>query len=182
MKLALFAGYAAGPRLGSVTLYRHADDAHGGEIDLTSESLRARLVDLDCVPRKVVHLAGYPTEEGVRFAVAWARGDGKPRRRQFDLAAAPLRVFLEQSRYDGYLPVALTAYPVGDSTRFAAVVRHAPGRAWEARFDLTAEALRDELARREGRGLLPSLVCGYLEDGAVFYAATWAKAPASRRR
>ncbi len=134
------------------------------------------------MPRKVVHLAGYPNHAGVRFVVAWSRDDGKPRRRQFDLPAAAMRAFLEESRNDGYLPVALTAYPVGDATRFAAVVRPAPGRAWEDSFDLTAEALREELARRGGRGPLPSLMCGYRQGGAVLYAATWAKGPASRRR
>ncbi len=181
-KLALLAGYAAGPRLGSVTLYRHADESSGADMGLALDALRTRLADLDLMPCKVVHLAGYPTEEGVRFAVAWARGDGKPRRREFDLAATPMRAFLENSRADGYLPVALTAYPAGESARFAAIVRHAPDRAWEALFDLTAEDLRDELARREGRGPLPSLLCGYREAGEVLYAATWAKAAASRRR
>ncbi len=166
-KLAMFAGYAAGPRLGSATLYRQADDSHGGEIGLARDALRARIAELERMPRKLVHLTGYPTEEGVRYAVAWSRDDGKSRRREFDLAAAPMRVFLDQSRDDGYAPVALTAYPLDDSTRFAAVLRHAPGRTWEAEFDLTAEALRDELARREGRGPLPSLVCGYRRGSEV---------------
>ncbi|HEY2154259.1 MAG TPA: protein kinase, partial [Isosphaeraceae bacterium] len=40
MKLALFAGYEARPRLGSVTLYRQADDSHGCEFGLTLDALR----------------------------------------------------------------------------------------------------------------------------------------------
>lgn len=179
--LALFAGYAAGPRAGSVTLSRRAGDDAGAETGLGPEPLRARLAELGRISRRVACLAGYPTGEGVRFAVAWDRDDGRPWRAEIDLPAAPLRAFLEQGRADGYMPVALSAYPTGESTRFAAVLRHAPGRAWDARFDLAAEDLRDELARRAGRGTVPSLVCGYRQGEDVRYAATWAKATASRR-
>ena len=125
-------------------------------------------------------LFGYPTGEGDRFAVTWGRDDGRPHRREIDLAAGRLRTFLGNGRADGFLPVSLTAYPSGESTRFGAVLRHEPGRTWEARFDLTAEILRDELARPAGR-LLPSLLCGYRQDGATRYIATWAKARAGRR-
>jgi serine/threonine protein kinase len=179
--LAFLVGYEAGTRVGVVTLYRHGGDDAGAESGLDAASLRARIAERERIPRRVVRLSGYPTEEGTRFAVAWDRDDGRPRRWEVDLAPAELRAFLDRGRADEYVPTALVAYPSGGLTRFAAVLRRAAGRAWEARLDLTAEALRDELARRSGRGLLPSLLCGYRLDGEVRYAATWVKGRTGRR-
>jgi serine/threonine protein kinase len=179
--LSLLAGYAAGPRVGVVTLYRHAGENAGAESGLGAAVLRARITELERIPRRLVGLSGYPTEEGTRFAVAWDRDDNRPRRWEIDLTPATLRAFLERGRADEYIPIALTSYPAGGSTRFAAILRRAAGRAWEARFDLSTEALRDELDRRSGRGLLPSLLCGYRVEGAVYYAATWVKERAGRR-
>ena len=148
--LALFAGYGAGGRLGSATLFRRSTDSSGAATGLDLDALDARLAELDRIPRRVRGIFGYPTSEGTRFAVTWGRDVGRPHRREIDLAAVPIRAFLENGQADGFLPVSLTAYPSGDSTRFGAVLRHAPGRTWEARFDLSAEMLRDELARRAG--------------------------------
>ena len=162
-----------------LTLYRPAREDAGTATGLDHEALRARLAELERFSRRVVCLAGYPTEEGCRFAVAWDRDDGRPCRAEFDLPPETLRAFLKRWRADGHLPVALTSYPSGESTRFAAVLRKDPGRSWEGLLDLTAEDLRDELASRAGRGTLPALLCGYGQDGAVRYAATWAGPAAS---
>ena len=87
--LTLFAGYEAGPRLGAVTLYRLADDDAGAATGLDHEAVRDRLAELDRINRRVVCLAGYPTDDGCRFAVAWDREDGRRRRcaADFDLPA-----------------------------------------------------------------------------------------------
>ncbi len=181
LSLLLLGGYTTGARIGSVTLYRRASDGSIAEIGPDLDALRDRLDKLDKIPARLHGLHGYPTTEGARFALIWSPGDGRLQRRDVDMSAEELKVFLDRGARDDFRPVSLTSYAVGDSVRFGAVLRRGGGKAWEARLGLTSEMLYDELGRRTGRDLPPPLLCGYRQDDTTLYAATWAAGRARRR-
>jgi hypothetical protein len=68
----------------------------------------------------------------------------------------------------------LSAYPVGSSVRFSALLQeHDDDRTWDARYGVSADELHQELRHRVRQGMVPTLLAGFLQDADSLYTAVW---------
>ena len=114
-----------------------------------------------------------PTPEGRRFAAFSTSPSLYPQRSAYELTFDALKAFASRAQVDGFLPISLTAYPVGESSRFSIILEKVAGRATEMSFGLTEEALADEFDRRIKRGFSPIVLCGFTHASSVYYNIGW---------
>lgn len=118
-------------------------------------------------------LAGYPTPEGRRFAVFSTSPLRYPQRYAYDLTFDALKVFATRAKADGYVPISLTASPVGGTSRFSVILEKVADRGCDLSFGLTPDTLANELDRQMKRGLSPIVLCGFTHLDSVLYNVGW---------
>jgi hypothetical protein len=85
--------------------------------------------------------------------------------------------FLDDARDQGYEPVYINGYEVGDHTEFAGVAIKNPDdkRQFEYRFDITDEEYRDYFKEMSEKGFRPGCVTGYHTKKGTRFAVVFVK-------
>ena len=172
-KLALFDAYRVASRSGIIGHFRKTDDAIDQALGLDIPAVHAILEKIEKSGHRLIHLVGYTTPEGRRYTVLSSRSSSRPQRHAYELTLDALKVFASRAQADGYLPISLTASPVGETTYFSIILEKAADRACEMTFGLTQEALASEFERRIKRGFSPIVLCGFAQANSVSYNAGW---------
>ncbi len=172
-ELTLFNAYRVASRGGIIGRFCKGDDGVDRALGIDLPDVHAALERVEKLARRLVYLAGYPTPEGRRFAAFSTSPSLYPQRSAYELTFNALKAFASRAQVDGFLPISLTAYPVGESSRFAIILEKVAGRATEMSFGLTEEALADEFDRRIKRGFAPIVLCGFTHASSVYYNIGW---------
>ena len=172
-QLALFDAYRVASRSGIVSHFRKTDDTIDQSLGLDLPSVRPRLERIERLAQRLVYLAGYPTPEGRRFAVFSSGSSLRPQRHAYELTFDALQAFASRAQADGYMPISLTASPVGETTCFSIILEKVADRGCDLTFGLTQEALASEFDRRVRRGFSPIVLCGFTHEQSVLYNVGW---------
>ncbi len=172
-ELSLFNAYRVGSRGGIIGRFCKGDDGVNRALGIDLADVRATLERVEKSSRRLIYLAGYPTPEGRRFAAFSTSPSLYPQRSAYELTLDALKAFASRAQADGYLPISLTASPVGETSCFSIILEKAAGRASEMSFGLTEDALASEFDRRMKRGFSPIVLCGFTQAGSVLYNVGW---------
>ncbi|WP_349607241.1 TIR domain-containing protein [Cupriavidus sp. DF5525] len=144
---------------------------------LTSEELQHELDTLAGQGYRLVDLSGYAVGGQERYAAIWQKGSGPPREARHGLTANRYQQEFDRLVAQGYRPVHVSGYAVGDQVRFAAIWEKDAGVAWVARHDLTPGQFQRQFERLTTDGYRLVDVSGYVREGQDRYAAIWEKRP-----
>ena len=90
------------------------------------------------------------------------------------LKAAGFQKFFDDAKAQGYTPVYINGYDVGDHTEYAGVaVKYAKKQPFEARYDLTDDDYKDFFKDMSKKGWRAVIVSGYHTKGGPRFAAVW---------
>ncbi|MFJ4293629.1 hypothetical protein ACIP1U_28220 [Cupriavidus sp. NPDC089707] len=113
------------------------------------------------------------------MAAIWQKRSGPPREARHGLTANRYQQEFDRLVAQGYRPVHVSGYAVGDQVRLAAIWEKDAGVAWVARHDLTPGQFQRQLERFTTDGYRLVDVSGYVREGQDRYAAIWEKRPGS---
>ena len=147
-KLSLFDAYRVASRSGIIGHFRKTDDTIDQALGIDLPAVHASLEKIEKSAHRLIYLAGYPTPEGRRFAVLSSRSSLRPQRYAHELTFDALKAFASRAQADGYLPISLTASPVGETSCFSIILEKVADRGCEMSFGLTQETLGSEFDRR----------------------------------
>jgi tetratricopeptide (TPR) repeat protein len=122
-----------------------------------------------------VFLAGYPVGSAPRFAAIFHATKGVAWVSRYDLTGADLQKALDELKPQGYRPACLSGYERGDVPRFACLFVKDAGVARAARYNLTADGLKQEFAKWTPQGYRPLGISGYHAGDELRYAVVWVK-------
>jgi Bacterial tandem repeat domain 1 len=108
-----------------------------------------------------------------KYAAVWIKGAGPTWQARHGLTSAQHQQAFDTLSHQGYRPVEVEGYAVGDQDTYASIWVQQGGPAWAARHGLTAAQYQQEFDRlvREGYRLLN--VSGFAVAGQDRYAAIW---------
>ena len=147
-------------RSGIISHFRKTDDTIHQALGIDLPAVHTTLEKIEKSAYRLIYLAGYPTPEGRRFAVFSSSPSLYPQRYAYELTFDALKVFATRAKADGYLPISLTASPVGETSCFSIILEKVPDRGCEMSFGLT-KRLANEFDRRTKRGFSPIVLCGF---------------------
>ncbi|MFN0093003.1 MAG: serine hydrolase [Acidimicrobiales bacterium] len=110
---------------------------------------------------RLVHVAGYDTPAGARYAAIWEKAAGPAWAARHGLDSAGYQAAFTSFAQQGYRLRTVSGYAVGGVVRYAAVWEQAGGPAWTARHGLTAAQHQSEFDALLANGYRPVHVCGY---------------------
>jgi serine/threonine protein kinase len=172
-QLSLFDAYRVASRSGIIGHFRRTDETIDQSLGIDLPSVRERLEKIEKSSHRLIHLAGYPTPAGRRFAVLSSRSSLRPQRHAYELSLDALKAFAARAQADGYMPISLTASPVGDSSCFAIIFEKVADRGCELTFGLTEESYVSEFERRIRRGFSPIVFCGFNHADSILFNVGW---------
>ncbi len=172
-KLSLFDAYRVASRSGIISHFRKTDDTIDPALGIDLPDVNASLERIGKSAHRLIHLAGYPTSEGRRFAVISSGSSLRPQLYAYELTFEALKGFASRAQVNGYLPISLTASSVGETSRFSIILEKVADRGCELTFGLTQEALASEFDRRIKRGFSPIVFCGFTHEKSVLYNVGW---------
>ena len=173
LKLSFYSAYQVASRSGIISHFRKTDDTIHQAIDIDLPTVHTTLERIEKSAYRLNYLAGYPTPAGRRFAVFSTSPSLYPQRYAYELTFDALKVFATRAKADGYVPISLTASPVGETSRFSIVLEKVADRGCDLAFGLTQDALANEFDRRTKRGFAPIVLCGFTHLDSVLYNAGW---------
>ena len=168
-----FSAYHVAGRRGIISHFRKTDDIIHESVGLELPAVHSTLEKIEKSAYRLIYLAGYPTKDGRRFAVISSSPLLYPQRYAYELTFDALKVFATCAKADGYLPISLTASPVGETTSFSIILEQVPDRGCELSFGLTQDALASEFDRRTRRGFSPIVFCGFNHADSVLFNVGW---------
>jgi hypothetical protein len=174
-QLAHFSAYRVANRSGIISHFRKTADAINQAIDIDLAAVHTTLARIEKSSHRLIHLAGYSTPAGRRFAVLSSSPSVYPQRSAYELTFDALKTFASHAIADGYVPISLTASPIGESSSFSIILENVPDRGCEMSFGLTNDTLTNEFDRRMKRGFSPIVLCGFTQANAVLYNLGWIK-------
>ncbi len=172
-KLSLFDAYRVGSRSGIISHFRQTDDTIDQALGIDLPAVRTSLEKIKRSAYRLTYLAGYPTPEGRRFVVLSSSSCLRPQRYAYELTFDALKAFASRALVDGYVPISLTASPVGETSCFSIILERVADRVCEMSFGLTPETLASEFDRRIKRGFSPIVLCGFIHAQSVLYNVGW---------
>jgi serine/threonine protein kinase len=172
-KLALYAPYRVAARSGIVGHFRKTDDPIDHELGVELTDLPDALDKIEKSAHRLTSLASHLTPQGRRFAVFSSSPLLYPQRYAYELTLDALRTFSSRARAEGFVPISLTASPVGETSCFSIVLERAPARVCDMSFGLTEDSLANEFERRVKRAFSPIVFCGFTHANFVYYNVGW---------
>jgi serine/threonine protein kinase len=172
-KLSLYSAYQVASRSGVIGVFRKTNDAIHQVLGVQLSAVHATLERIEKSAYRLINLTAYPTPEGRRFAVFSSSPSIYPQRYAYELTVDALKVFASRAKVDGYLPISLTASPIGDTSCFSIILEKVADRGCEMSFGLTQETLANEFDRRMKRGFSPIVFCGFNHANSVLYNVGW---------
>ncbi len=90
------------------------------------------------------------------------------------IKAAGLQKFLDDAKDQGYEPVYINGYDVGDHAEFAGVAIKDPDKKpFESKFDMNNDEYKAFFKEMSGKGYRPTVVSGYHTKAGPRFAAVW---------
>ncbi|MFP5345561.1 MAG: serine hydrolase [Actinomycetes bacterium] len=123
-----------------------------------------------------IHVAGYDTSQGARYAAIWEQTSGPAWQARHGLTAEQHQATFDALVAQGYRLRSLSGYTDGGRARFASVWERSGGPAFQARHGLDGAAYQVTFTDLANRGYRLRSVSGYTENGVVRYAAFWEQA------
>jgi serine/threonine protein kinase len=175
LKLSLYSAYQVASRSGIIGHFRKTktDDTIHQALGIDLSAVPTTLERIEKSAYRLDYLAGYPTSEGRRFAVFSSTRSLYPQRYAYELTFDALKAFASRANVDSYLPISLTASPVGATSHFSIILEKVTDSGCEMSFGLTKETLANELDRRMKRGFSPIVLCGFTHANSVLYNVGW---------
>lgn len=144
---------------------------------LTTEELEHAEDTLAGQGYRLVDLSGYAVGGQARYAAIWQKVAGPEQKARHGMTAEQYQQEFDRLVDQGYRPVHVAGYAVGDEVRFAAIWEKGERLAWVARHDLTAPQYQRQFERFTADGYRLVDVSGYVREGQDRYAAIWEKKP-----
>ncbi|BDB24273.1 TIR domain-containing protein [Cupriavidus sp. P-10] len=142
---------------------------------LTAEELQHAEDTLAGQGYRLVDLSGYAVGGQARYAAIWQKTAGPDQKTRHGLTADQYQQEFNRLVDQGYRPVHVVGYAVGDQVRFAAIWEKGGSIAWVARHDMTPGQYQRQFERFTTDGYRLVDVSGYVREGQDRYAAIWEK-------
>ncbi|MBU8900566.1 serine hydrolase [Corallococcus sp. M34] len=140
---------------------------------LTDAQYQAELQSRVAQGYRLSYVSGYEAGGSACYAVIWEKSGDLAWRAFLGLSADTYQAIITEQQAQGYRPVVLNGYTVGDATYFAVIFHLDSGAAWVARHDLSAAEYQSEFNTRVEQGYRLVHVSGYTSGGAERYAVIW---------
>jgi hypothetical protein len=118
-----------------------------------------------------IAITGYKRGDATSYAAVWVKDDFKDWQARHNLTGKQQHESFNMLTKEGYRPIHIVGYPVGNETHFASIYVKGGFKNWVSRYGLTAEKYQDlfeEFAKKNAR---PLSVSAYAtKDGTRFAA------------
>lgn len=140
---------------------------------LTSAQYQDQFLSYQSQGFRCVHVDGYRTGNGDRYAALWVKDGGPFPRAHHGQSAASYQATVEQNIQDGYRPIRLSAWGSGNSSRYASLWEKSSGHPFWMRHLLNSQQYQAEAENFHYTGYQVENVDGYVVNGQVRFIAYW---------
>ncbi len=122
---------------------------------------------------RLVDVSGYQVGNQTRYAAIWEKRSGPAWVTHHGMTSSQYQSKFEQYVADGYRPVHVSGYRVGNQARYAAIWEKRSGPAWVARHGMTSSQYQTKFDELTANGYRLVKVSGYKVGDRNRYAAIW---------
>lgn len=151
---------------------RSAWVAHHG---MTSSQYQAKFDQYVDDGYRLVDVSGYSVGNRARYAAIWEKRSGPAWVARHGMTSSQYQSRFNQYVADGYRPVDVSGYQVGNQTRYAAIWEKRSGPAWVTHHGMTSSQYQAKFDQYVADGYRLVDVSGYRVGTQARYAAIWEK-------
>lgn len=124
---------------------------------------------------RLTYVSGYAVGSSARYAAVWDKAPSVPWAARHGLTSAQYQAEVNTLTAQGYRPVLVNGYGVGNTAYYAAIFEKSSVGPWVARHDMTSEQYQSEFEHWKAQGYRPLHISGFTVNGQDRYAAIWVK-------